>query len=180
MRAKAFLAGLLPLSVAAVAVAGCGGLGGQLTEAVCQCEHCDDWREEKLVALYDTTLEIATTYGCEAEWESLTQCELDEGTCDEEKARWSVSEPGKCNGVMNLMISCVTNAECASVPGSTCSATTMTCTQKACSGGGPACDTDSDCTAGEYLCLDELQDLVECEDDAADDKSYIGVGASDD
>jgi hypothetical protein len=179
MRAKALLAGLLPLSVAAVAVAGCGGLGGQLTDAVCQCEHCDDWREDKLIALHDTTRAIATTYGCEAEWESLVQCEIDEGTCDEEKARWSVSEPGKCNASMNLMVTCVTDLDCAALQGATCSAATKTCTQKICSGGGPTCDSDSDCTAGEYLCLDELQELVECEDDAADDKSYIGFGAAD-
>ncbi len=181
MRAKAFLAGLLPLSLAALAPLGCGGLGGQLTDAVCECEHCDDWREDKLIALYDTSLEIATTYGCEAEWETLVQCELDEGTCDEEKARWSVSEPGKCNSSLNLMVPCMTDADCGTVQqGSTCSPTTMTCTHKACSGGGPTCDSDNDCSAGEYLCLDELQELVECEDDAADDNSYIGVGADDD
>jgi hypothetical protein len=176
MRAKALLVSLLPLSLAAL---GCGGLGGQLTDLVCECEHCDDWREDKLIALYDASLEVATAYGCEAEWEGLVQCEIDEGTCDDEEARWSVSEPGKCNGSMDLMIPCTTNAQCSITPNATCNTVTMTCQQKVCSGGGGTCSKDSDCSAGEYKCVDELADLVECEDDAADDKSYIGFGGND-
>lgn len=176
MRAKAFFVGLLPLSLAA---AGCGGIGGQLTDLVCECEHCDDWKEEKLIATLGASQEVAAIYGCDIEWESLVQCEIDEGTCEDEEARWSVSEPGECSETMNLGTPCTTDAQCIA-PGSTCNTVMGMCQQKSCSGGGPPCSKDSDCSAGEYKCADELKDLVECEDDAADDKSYIGFGAGDD
>jgi hypothetical protein len=180
MRTKAFFVGLLPLSLAALGAAGCGGLGGELTTLVCECEHCDDWREDKLIASLDASREVAAIYECDVEWESLVQCEIDEGTCDDEEARWSVSEPGSCSSSMDLGTMCTSDAQCSIIPNATCSTTTMTCQQRVCAGGGSTCSKDSDCTAGEYKCADELKDLVECEDDAADDKSYIGFGAGDD
>ncbi|NUQ71948.1 MAG: hypothetical protein HUU21_00015 [Polyangiaceae bacterium] len=173
MRAKAFFVGLLPLSLA---VAGCGGIGGELTDLMCECEHCDDWREDKIIASLDASQEVASIYGCDVEWESVVQCEIDEGSCDDDEARWSVSEPGKCSGTMNLGTTCASDAECSIVPGATCNLMTMTCQQKTCSGDGSPCTDDNDCDAGEYLCADELQELVECEEDAADNDKYIGFG----
>lgn len=173
MRSKAFLAGLLPLSLAA---AGCGGLGGELTDLICECEACDDWREDKLLALYASSQEVASIYECDAEWEELIQCEIDEGTCNDDDARWTVSEPGSCSSSIDLPSPCTSDADCSITPNSTCNAATMMCQQKVCSGGGNTCSSDDDCTTGEYKCSDELIDLVECEDDAADDKSYVGFG----
>lgn len=177
MRTKAFFVGLLPLSLAA---AGCGGLGGELTDLICECEHCDDWREDKLIASLDASLEVATIYQCDVEWESLVQCEIDEGECDDEEARWSVSEPGSCSSSMDLGTTCASDADCSIIPNATCNLTSMTCQQKVCAGGGGgSCATDADCPTGEFKCADELQDLVECEDDSADNKKYIGFGIDD-
>jgi hypothetical protein len=178
MRTKAFFVGLLPLSLAALGGAGCGGLDGELITLICDCEHCDDWREEKLIAASDAAREVASIYGCDAEWESLVQCNIDEGTCDDEEARWSVSEPGSCSETTNLGTPCTSNTQCIA-PGSTCNTVMGMCQQKSCSGGGGACSKDSDCSAGEYKCADEQKDLLECEDDAADDKSYIGSVSDD-
>ena len=170
MRKTSLLVALIPLSLAA---SGCGGLGGELTDIICECTHCDDWREEKLSAYYDTSLEIAEIYACDAEWEDLMQCLIDEGECNEEKASWSVYEPGDCSGSMDLGTPCTSDAQCA-VPGSSCNG--MTCVQKTCAGAGNACQSDSDCPVGEDKCADERADLYDCEDDGADDESYISVG----
>jgi hypothetical protein len=171
MRTTSLLVALIPLSLA---VTGCGGLGGELTDIICDCTHCDDWREEKLIAGYDTSLEIAEIYGCDPEWESLMGCQIDRGECDEDDASWSVYEKGSCSGSLDLMTPCTTDAQCV-IAGSTCNGTT--CVQKACSGANTPCASDSDCPVGEDKCEDEREDLFECLDDGADDDTYIGAGS---
>jgi hypothetical protein len=81
--------------------------------------------------------------------------------------------------MMDLLVPCTSDADCSITPNASCSSATMTCQQRVCAGGGGSCATDSDCSSGEYKCNDELLDLIECEDDAADDKSYIGFGDGD-
>lgn len=94
MRKTSLLAALIPLSLAA---AGCGGLGSELTDVICECTRCDDWKEEKLLAAYDTSREVAEIYGCDVEWEALMECEIAEGECDDENASWSVFEKENCD-----------------------------------------------------------------------------------
>lgn len=168
MRAKALIGVLGSLSLFAV---GCGGITGEYVSLVCECIHCDDWDEQFISESLDTNAEIAEIYGCDAEFESLVQCEIDEGECNTDKAAWEVVGSGNCNGSLSLGVPCMTDTECATLPNATC--VNMQCAQKACSDNLTPCATDDECP-GEYKCADEQADLVECEDDSADDKSYVG------
>jgi len=168
MRAKALFGVLVSLSLA---VSGCSGIRGEYVSLVCECIHCDDWDEEFITEGLAANEEIASIYGCDAEYESLLQCEIDEGECDTDKSNWLVVGDGSCNGSLSLGVTCMTDTECATLPNATCVA--GQCAQKACSDNFTPCATDADCP-GEYKCSDEQADLVECEDDGADDKSYVG------
>lgn len=170
MRSRSLMGVLVALSLA---IAGCSGVRGEYLSLFCECVHCDDWDEEFFSEVLSTNADIASIYGCDAEYESLLQCEIDEGECDEDKANWVVEGDGSCTGSMALGLACMVDADCAVLaqPGVTCVA--GACSQKVCSGIAIPCMADDECP-GEYKCADEQKDLAECEDDGADDKSYVG------
>jgi hypothetical protein len=146
------------LSMAAL---GCGGPAAELSGLICECEHCNDWEEDETLDAYQASEDVADAYGCADLWDAYMTCQIDEGSCDETDANWSLPQSGgSCSGTMDTGNPCTMDADCAGQ--GTCSAT-MTCVVSTCAGGGGQCMTDQDCP-GVNPCQpddDRLDDCIE-------------------
>lgn len=87
---------------------GCTGLAGELTSAVCDCEHCDDWREDELYATLATSKDVASDYGCDIEWEDLMSCQLERGECDDTDAAFEIED--RCEDEVDELNDCESDA----------------------------------------------------------------------
>lgn len=142
---------------AALIVSGCGSKNGELVTEICACEHCDDWKEEELVALLDASSDVADAYACDVEYESLVQCQIDEGICDDEEASFSLAKKGRCD----TSVQCATDTECAGLGGA-CGVSGV-CDKKLCAGSTTdTCDKDSDCPSEKNRCETEETELDTC------------------
>lgn len=170
MRERQRWALLLPLSLARITAAAaatlltaCGSMNADLVEGVCECEHCDDWREQELLAALDSQAGVADAYGCDADFEALVQCQIDEGQCDDTEAKWNLSKPDKCG----TAVPCTMDADCAMI-GSTCGISGK-CNSMVCDGDPTkGCTTDKDCPGGKGRCDTEQTDLNDCIHDASE------------
>jgi hypothetical protein len=157
MRATALFA----VSLLSIAAVGCGGPASELSNLICDCEHCNDWDEEETLDGFKTEQDIADAYGCSDQWDDYMNCQIDEGRCDETQSNWTSNGPGSCSSTLDLGTPCMTSADCNGGPGTqTCSAM-MTCVTTACAGGGGPCDTNADCP-GSDPCQSKQDRLSEC------------------
>ncbi|MBI4704023.1 MAG: hypothetical protein HY744_23185 [Deltaproteobacteria bacterium] len=154
----------------ASALVACGSLATTICELECDCEHCNDIKEELECTDREAEMEKADIYGCLDQWEAWASCVENNGECNEQKADWSTRGPGKCaTGPVGM--SCTTGADCAGYPGSTCDGTQ--CVSQQCADMGMPCDSDDDCPGGEDRCADEIKSYGECMDKAT---SLSGAG----
>ncbi|MBI4954631.1 MAG: hypothetical protein HY908_21580 [Myxococcales bacterium] len=159
--------GLLAASLIALAAltAGACTRTERLCAAVCDCEHCNDLAEDILCAGLDARAELADVYDCTSEFEASVDCTLDEGTCNDTKARYSTREPGSCSGEQNTQQPCASVADCGGLLHAYCNGT---CRYKVCAGGsGYPCENDDDCPSGADRCEAEETALEECIDNAS-------------
>jgi len=156
MRDQLSLKTLLLIGMALVAAA-CS-LESEVCGEVCDCEHCNDYEEDVSCAMYDQLADVADAYGCDGEWEDYLTCVRDEGSCNEEEARWEMSAPGRCNGTYDTGVDCTT-VPC-TMPSATCQG--GTCIQTVCEGTTSSCDTDEDCSDGQSLCATQAEAIDEC------------------
>lgn len=146
----------------------------QLCSAVCDCEHCNDYREEIYCAQLDSNADIAAEYGCDEKWSDYVDCVLEKGECKEKEANFSTEEPGTCGAAQNVGASCMSNADCAPWDGATCNS--GQCVQRTCSGSsGYPCQTNDDCPGGQDRCQEKLTALYECQSDASEHGGVTGV-----
>jgi hypothetical protein len=148
------------LSLAAL---GCGGPEAELASLVCDCEHCNDWREEEVYDGLQTGADVADLYGCIEDWDVYVQCQIDEGRCEEDNANWTLQGPGSCTASLDLMMPCMTDAECAMLggPGAKTCSVTMTCVTTACVGSNNPCDANSDCPGADQ-CQSQQDRFNDC------------------
>lgn len=161
----------IAIGVCALLSATAGGCASQpqtLCDLVCECEHCNDYAEEAECARREAELAVAEAYGCESEWEAYATCIEDDGTCDEQKARFSTQGPGQCSGVLDTQFPCTMADECQQFGGETVwTCIAGMCSGKSCAGGGNApCRQDNDCDGGADKCGLQASNLNECQTQA--------------
>jgi hypothetical protein len=170
------LAIMLFMTPAAVLPVACSQ-PSRICDLICECEHCNDITEEYKCQAADASQEIAEVYGCEDDWEAYGDCIEDEGECDEDEARFSTREPGKCNASYDSGITCMDDPDCLGIGnGSATCGAGMTCEYQACNdGNGIPCNADDECSGGENRCADEEEKLAECLSEASDDQAYVFI-----
>ena len=144
---------------------GCASQPETLCNLVCECEHCNDYAEEATCASRERELAVAEAYGCEGEWEAYATCFEENGTCDEQKVRFSTEAPGQCSGLLDSQLPCVLADECQALGGDTVwSCIGGMCSGKSCAGGNNSpCRQDNDCDGGEDRCGLQASNLNECQ-----------------
>jgi hypothetical protein len=158
---------------AAGAAASCGGTASTVCSLECECEHCNDIKEEFLCAEREAEHDIADGYGCVEQWDEWATCYEEKGTCDEDEVRYSTLSPGSCSGEQDTGFPCATSNECANFGADTCS--NGTCRVRTCAGNNNnPCQSDSDCSDGTDRCEAELVRLRDCQLAASDDPRYVG------
>lgn len=166
-RLSALLTILFPVFLAT----SCTSLAGSVCDAICECEHCNDIEEDELCLLWEAQEEISSVYECESAFEDYATCYEDKGRCEEKEANFSTHASGSCIPNYNSGMTCTDATECY-MPDATCD--NGTCHHRGCSADGSYCDNDSDC-AGDDLCREENQRLMECIDAASDDPMYAFI-----
>ena len=72
----------------------------------CNCEDCNDRELEECEVNYEGRADIADIFDCSEEWETMIQCRIDEGHCDNDS--WVTDE--ECNGDSEDYSDCVDDA----------------------------------------------------------------------
>lgn len=134
-------------------------------ETICECEHCNKYRELSQCRSMERTEARADAYGCSDQNSALLDCILEKGRCDEEKSNYIMTAPGQCVQQPQGM-SCMSAADC---NGFDPQCTNGECTQGICAGVGASCSSDSDCEGGgPSVCESEQDALSKCISDASD------------
>jgi len=147
----------------------CGSQVSTLCSAVCDCQHCNDYVDEQTCDALHGLQDVAKDYGCDAEFTAWVTCQNNNGVCNEQKASFSSSTPGSCNGQQDTKFACTTDANCQQF-GNNATCVTLTCRTKVCAGSQQNCQTDSDCPTGPDKCKAENDALSSCETNASGNK----------
>ena len=83
-------ASLLP--AAAVLAPGCTGQEGKYCSQLCECEICDDLREEGCIIQMQALEDAADAYECDSEYDDFISCLVDDGDCDEDVNNYKVDD----------------------------------------------------------------------------------------
>jgi len=107
---------LAAIVVAATSGSGCGGYGDYCVEER-ECEHLNDADEQACTAAFDAGKEVAAIYNCSSQWDALTECVIDESTCegvDNQKTYTSVELSGdqrdRCDNEKDNLSDCLEGA----------------------------------------------------------------------
>ncbi len=157
-----------------LAATSCGGTASTVCDLVCECEHCNDIKEDFVCAEAQAQADVADAYGCAQEWEDWAACFEEKGTCDAEDVRYTTRVPGSCSGEMDTGFPCATSNDCNTFGADTC--TNGTCKTRVCSGSNQPCQSSSDCSSGEDRCEVESERLFECQRAASDDPRFFSGG----
>jgi hypothetical protein len=155
-------------------VSACGGTASTVCSLECECEHCNDIKEDFVCAQREAEHDIADGYGCVEQWDEWASCFEDRGVCDEKEVRYSTLQPGSCSADQDTGFPCATSNECAAFGADNCS--NGTCRVRACADNGNPCQSDSDCSNGTDLCEVEQTRLRDCQREASDDPRYFSGG----
>jgi hypothetical protein len=87
--------------------AGCGnGLVSDYCEQRCDCENCNDRELDECEIRYSGNADIADIYDCGEEYDTLLQCRIDHGHCDNDY--WTTDND--CDGESQDYDECVDDA----------------------------------------------------------------------
>jgi len=133
-------------------------------ETICECEHCNKYRELSQCRIMERTEARADAYGCSEQNTAVLTCILAKGRCDETKATYDLTGPGKCVQQSQGM-SCTSVTDCS---GFNPQCTNGECTEGSCANSGNFCNADNDCSGDVVsLCATEEEALAKCISDAS-------------
>ena len=157
--------------------AGCDSSAASVCDAICECEHCNDYQEDLGCRQVEWQAEVAEVYGCASEFEDWAACVEESGTCNERDASYTTLESGSCSAKGSRQLDCSLDENVCTAfgPGTFCE--DGDCKYTGCKGDfgptPPQCERDEDCPTGADRCADPVKALQECEAAASEVNPYL-------